>query len=500
MIQPAGILVALFMLTTFTPSVSAEMSSAQGPALKTSHKRYMVYPYQGQTILCEPYTVAKNDWLYKIFRKKGEISDKDFPLFLLIFQNLNPPVSNIDAISPGQQIMIPLKRIDGDYYKQTEPGVIDVPVLEFSSMPKRLDPYLTRRDVNEGDVVSRLIDKSFINPDGSLNSKGMLAFKLANPTIENPDLIYAGTTINIPASAIISQPWFQALLRENSLKQEQPGIPNEPDSLEATDPVARNLAAAYTATLGGELMNIGKLYIPLDDGPDMTLDLETTPVIRKPDGSKILLVAQNRKDPILIKALQSFWPRLTLMDLKILEKQFSEKAGDGLQKTADDSEYHVLEPTHEAAVSQLLNLAAFNYTREFPLTFSLGGIELEVIVGRVSRMGKPDLIINFGSVYGTEALEAIRQKGLEIVSIPPRETMLEAIATVFKALGVTVTSDPTFINPENETPVIIPGIYITGIDTTLFITGKPLTRQSADFLKNNNVRILYTLPPSTQGA
>ena len=34
-------------------------------------KRYVVKNDQGKDILCDPYTVEKNDWIVKIFRQKG---------------------------------------------------------------------------------------------------------------------------------------------------------------------------------------------------------------------------------------------------------------------------------------------------------------------------------------------------------------------------------------------------------------------------------------------
>jgi len=182
--------------------------------LKTSLKRYAVYTYKDFTILCEPYSVAENDWLYKIFRKKGEISEKDFPLFINIFKSFNPKVSNTDAIHPGQQILIPLKKIDENDYQEIEPGVVDVPVIELSSIPELVKPFITRRQIKKGDSVSELLDPVFRNPDGSLNAKGKKAFQIANPSNTNPDLIIEDSFVNIPSPSLASQPWFHSLFSD----------------------------------------------------------------------------------------------------------------------------------------------------------------------------------------------------------------------------------------------------------------------------------------------
>ena len=109
-------------------------SPAMEQSIKTSFKRYAVYPYNDRKVLCEPYRVAKDDWLYKIFRQKGEISESDFPLFIAIFKTLNPGISNIDNINPGQEILIPLKTGFQEDFNETVPGVVDVPIIEFSSL------------------------------------------------------------------------------------------------------------------------------------------------------------------------------------------------------------------------------------------------------------------------------------------------------------------------------------------------------------------------------
>jgi len=178
--------------------------------IETSLKRYAVYQYKKNKILCEPYRVSKDDWLYKIFRKKGEISEKDFPLFINIFKTVNPKINNIDAILPGQIILIPLKKIHKNDFKETSPGVVDVPMIEFTSIPEALKPFIKKHRVTTGETLSQLLDSVFINKDGTVNTRGMQALKLANPNIKNVNLIYTGSFVNIPSASLCSQPWFQS--------------------------------------------------------------------------------------------------------------------------------------------------------------------------------------------------------------------------------------------------------------------------------------------------
>jgi hypothetical protein len=107
--------------------------------IKTSYKQYSVIAYQGRDVLCEPYVVRKNDWLYKIFRQKGEISEPDFPFFISIFKQINPHIRNVDAIETGTRIFIPLKIADKQDYAVDKDGKVKIPVVEFHHT-YRIDP------------------------------------------------------------------------------------------------------------------------------------------------------------------------------------------------------------------------------------------------------------------------------------------------------------------------------------------------------------------------
>ena len=61
------------ILSIYTCIAVPHPSHSKTSSVKTSYKRYSIIKYKGEDILCEPYKVNKNDWLYKILRKKGEI-------------------------------------------------------------------------------------------------------------------------------------------------------------------------------------------------------------------------------------------------------------------------------------------------------------------------------------------------------------------------------------------------------------------------------------------
>ena len=46
---------------------------SQAKGVKTSYKQYSIFKFNDEDVLCEAYIVSKDEWLYKIFRKKEEI-------------------------------------------------------------------------------------------------------------------------------------------------------------------------------------------------------------------------------------------------------------------------------------------------------------------------------------------------------------------------------------------------------------------------------------------
>ena len=142
---PKGILAKLFLsifgfliwlLTTFQAPVFAAVL----------YKSYLVKYDRGWDILCDPYVVQKDDWVYKIFRQKGELSAKDFREFLSIFRRLNPHIQNIDRIRPNQHIIIPLKKIEPGTFPDQASGNVTIPFVTISKVTDLINSYASAHE------------------------------------------------------------------------------------------------------------------------------------------------------------------------------------------------------------------------------------------------------------------------------------------------------------------------------------------------------------------
>ncbi len=454
--------------------------------LKTSYKQYSIFAYQGHDYLCEPYEVKKNDWLYKIFRQKGEISEKDFPFFLEIFKSINPSISNIDAIQPGINILIPLKKVNKNAYDKDSMGNVEVPVVEFSADPDRVDlsPFITKHTIQPGDTVSELLDQAFLKQGGDVSDQGKKVFTHLNPDVRDIHIIHRGTQVKIPDAAILSQSWFESFLEQGTTfmtgKQTRIDRPKQVQTLPIVQAHKIKKLKRYASLIQGTIMNRGTMHFPGKTPlPDVTLDLSRTPVIETGDQGKILILPPgNGFDDLLLKSVKSHWNHLKTMEINraILEAEsLAKQQGIQPRVSVDD------------VFSTLVPAMGFTYVAEEKLSFSVEGIEMSAVLGRVRLADRPDLLINPGKVFGL-ALDALTRKGFEILFISPELSAREICSALLVRLGYTTWDDPPFTRKgivEN-----IPGIYALKIDKRLFVTWEALDESAQDFLTAENIDLI----------
>jgi len=455
-------------------------SHAKTSSVKTSYKRYSILSYKGEDVLCEPYTVTKDDWLYKILRKKGEISEKDFPHFISIFKEINPQISNIDAIEPDINILIPLKKVNkADYDLSTSENVV-VPVIEFSTLSADpdLQPFLEKHMVQEGETLEKLMDKEFLESKGDLSEEGLKIFQLANPNIKNINILYEGTDIYLPKPSIRSQPWFKTLISGNSRSVEDKKAQDEArnNQIEAYQ-LAR--LKKYSSLIGGVLLNQGRLYFPGENNSTPFIDLSTTPVIQTDNDQRIIITSEDTLSDDLLKSIQLYWKNLKTQLLV-----------DALEKVNDnDHSFAEVNTTLKTKkmVQSLLSQAGHEYMPDAKIPFTLHHISLEASFGRVIRKDSTDLLINFGNVYGS-ALEVLEKKEFEIVSITPELKPHEVISLLFSRLGYSTWQNPSFST--GETVKKLGGVYAAKDQDKLFIPLESLSPSALAHLKKENIKII----------
>jgi len=280
--------------------------------------------------LCDPYIVQKNDWIFKLFKQRGEISQKDFPEFLSIFKRINPHIRNANKILPDQHIFIPLKILSKDSMLGQSSGVVTIPFVTISNIPEALKNHSTAYTVKRGDCLSRLIVQGYRTDEATteLYREGMKLFRLINPEIVDPNLIQTGQAIYIPSPSIRNQLWYKALFDTSGNIVEEIVL-DDTDASRARDTatVAPSPLKQLSYALDARLLNKGIYYFPMQGEEDFGLDLSIFPIIELKNRSRIIFQEDDIQEYAL-NAIKSFWKNVII--LPISQKSSSDQLFDSV--------------------------------------------------------------------------------------------------------------------------------------------------------------------------
>ncbi len=306
------------------------------------YKSYIVRKAGAQEILCDPYIVQKDDYVLKIFRQRGEISQTDFPEFLAIFRSINSQVRDIDKILPGQHIFIPLKKLDPGSISNQDFGVVTIPFVTGAEIDDILkdnsESYLVRR----GDTVSKLLSMNFGRYGTEAYTEGLNIFKVMNPHIRDINIIEIGQQVWLPKKELRNQPWYESLFDSSgNVAQFEPEVVGAM----ATDSAAGEMVAGETATeeegkgagkqtvdteeeapiiqaaqiLDGKLYQKGTYYFPRPGKSDLRLDLTKFPILEIKDSAHVLMTPPEGEGKGLseddLAVLRNFWKDLVVAEL-----------------------------------------------------------------------------------------------------------------------------------------------------------------------------------------
>ncbi|MBW2642018.1 MAG: LysM peptidoglycan-binding domain-containing protein [Deltaproteobacteria bacterium] len=289
------------------------------------YKSYTIRYDRGWDILCDPYVVKKNDWLYKLFRQKGEISHRDFPEFLRIFKRINQHIHNIDRIRAGQHIIIPLKKLKQSSMPGQSSGVVTIPFVTIPNLPETFKTYAAEYTVQKGDCLSILISTRFGPYGAEPYKQGIKLFKLINPDIKDLNRIYAGQDILIPDPAIQKQPWYQSLFDRLANNQnltdfdptikahkKTPMLPVPEDMEKKPSFPLSKVACALDAKLSTK----GVYYFPRQGQEDFKIDLSRIPLIELKNGTRILFpMDDNKNKKSELDIVKSFWKDVHIVQI-----------------------------------------------------------------------------------------------------------------------------------------------------------------------------------------
>jgi hypothetical protein len=198
------------------------------------YKIYVINKYGAYDIVCDSYTVQKNDHIWDILRRRGSIAEEDFPRFVKILRDMNPSIKDVNTIYPKQKILIPLKEIPSRE-SRTAGG------QRYITIPMIPDVLYKDHNVGAGECLSKIITAHIQVRWNQLSSSYFEAFRRLNPRITDLNLIYPGQTIRIPELPSSEAPETESISvasREDKRIQEA-----GPDEIQTEDKSEESLVA-----------------------------------------------------------------------------------------------------------------------------------------------------------------------------------------------------------------------------------------------------------------
>jgi LysM repeat protein len=431
----------------------------------TYQKDYVVKQDLENRILCEPYVVQKNDSLALIFQEKGGIIDENPEDFLRIFKRLNPQVSDIEKIQPGQQVFIPLKKMEKD--REISSRIFTLPMVTISAdkkqqasepKPSSDDSGFTEYKIKPGDTLSRIFHKYFGSMNVTLSGDRLRLFQKINPDITDINRIYPDQTIRMPLSDSTGD--FKAAL-------EDPAAPLERVSWQ----------------LNARLTRKGICFFPMPGKADFGLDMAQFPIMEFSDGLRILFnpgqTLKNEEQNVVLH----FWPELNIIDisydasayeildqvLKVapyLGQRLNQNSREGnmlLRSTLPLSAnlsagWHVSVRGKQQLVETLMRILDVSYTQNVEMSFPYADIQISSHTNWIeSGKGKP-VLVDFGSFYG-DAIQALEKTGFVVVQILDTDSIRQSMPRLLNAIGVSFTMDSELQMADRQ-PLTVPGIWI----------------------------------------
>jgi len=306
----------------------------------TPYKTYVVKRYKQWDILCDPYTVQQGDYVWELLRRRGCIIEWDLAWYTALLNRLNPHIDNVNKIFPGQEILIPLKRMN------PEEGITDEDdrLLTIPFLPDMLHSTYT---IQPGDYVTKIAAERQGLREDQIPPEYLEAVKELNPGIENLNRIYPGQKIRIPdvgpggrvlgragsartaSASLTSQDWGTSPAVDRPFEH--------PDSTQS-----RSGISGWVEQIGGKVLESGYYFFPVPGKEDFKLDLEAFPVIELEGGRRILLDTGKGLSEDAQKAIRAFWKPLTIVRTEpwetrrtLLDKVFRTIHGGEIRRTVE---------------------------------------------------------------------------------------------------------------------------------------------------------------------
>lgn len=150
--------------------------------------------------------------------------------------------------------------------------------------------------------------------------------------------------------------------------------------------------------------------------------------------------------------------------------------------------------SQKALLASFANAMGFHYSANTSISFPYAGIQVQALSNLLSFGNGREILIDFGDLYG-DAVNAIRDTGLEILQIDVAAGPIEIIQRLMDTAGMAYTEPPVFYganrSAEFNTAIAVHGILIpTGDGVNRLFTAMQIPELIAVFFRSQGIRLI----------
>ncbi len=232
---------------------------------------------------------------------------------------------------------------------------------------------------------------------------------------------------------------------------------------------------------GGINISVSAKWIRSEASPDGSVPRHTciTPIMR----------AAQQTHPAVVRYLD-------LNDI-VIKDILATDAGQAMAPVVEDFELDTVSidgSSQKALIAAVVEQMGFRYSPDTSISFPYAGIQVKALSNLLSFGNGRDILVDFGDLYG-DAVDAIRQTGLDILQINVESGAVEIIQQLLDKAGMTYTRSPVLYGADRpakfNSAITVYGILVTAADghNRLFVD-KAVPEMIQPFIRDQGIQLI----------
>ena len=446
------------------------------------------------------YRVRKGDTVSKLIaRRFGRFGTKSYKEGVKLFKAANPGIKNLNLIYAGQRIYLPDPSIrkqtwyaslydkKGNIRNKLDPQALAAsaaaPLHELQQMQKEQGPD------SESDPLKRVAAAV----EGKLYNRGTYYFpRQGQPDFELDLERYPVLDMNDGQKIIFTHESRIMDVEAALLETYWPNV--KIITLEEGENAPEILDKVFRAIEGEEQDN--EIYYA-GQGTRITVRAKWI----KPataDGRRICITPIETPSQKTPEPIRRYLEQNGIVLKEILAGNDKVPATNS---AGQSGEHHRIKPVMALAptgirdlVGQVLDVLGYGFSTDIEISFPYAGIQVKARSNLISSPDGGQWLVDFGDLYG-DAVAAIEKSGLPVIQIKPGTDEAGALEIILRALGKTVTRNPSYLAadrpPDYNILVTVEGILVEDPDKNRYLlTNAALHPAVADLITSRGIKLV----------